>query len=93
MNVRDLVNQRFLSFTAAIRSSSGFTGAIPLLFDRLLVHARAVKIADLLVDGISVCAATCRSLLQNLALDVQIAFVEFRKTLPLRLVREESPNS
>src|SRR5437016_11919780 len=85
MHVRNLVDERALVLGRGHAVELGLEWSNSLFIDRLLIHAGAVEVADLLINGVPPGAAD-GSLLQNAAFDVEIALVELREALPRRTV-------
>jgi hypothetical protein len=85
VHLRDLVDQRAFVFDCGHAIQFRLERSHSLLVDRLLVHAGAVEVANLLIDAVTAGTAS-GSFLQNAALDTEIAFVEFGKALPRRPV-------
>src|SRR5205814_1741479 len=63
----------------------GLDGVDVFSADAFFVHAGGVKVADLLIDR-GAARRGLRSFLQDLALDPQVALVEFIEAAPARLV-------
>ena len=86
MIVRDGIDQR--AFVLRGRNARQFRlqRVDPFGVRRLLVHARPVEVADLLLDGRTVCPPG-RRLLQDVVQHVFIPLIQLDEAHPLRLVR------
>ena len=80
-----LVDERALVLHRGDAAEFGLQRTEALGFHRLLVHARAVEVANFLVDRIAPCTAGC-GFLQNAALNILVALVELDEAYPLRLI-------
>ena len=86
--MRNFVDERAFIFNCGDAVELGLERGDALGVHGLFIHARAVEVANLLVDGVASGAAS-RSLLQNAALDVEVAFVEFGEAGPDRSTDRE----